>query len=531
MKKMLILLLLLSLLTGLIGCRGEKLSEETGGSQQSDSVTDNGATERPKLTYWFGLSSFLRDQVTNFGETPLGLQIQENAGVDIEFIHPAGDSDDEIKNSLNLLIASGKFPDIIEYKFFDHYQGGPERALADGFLMDLTELIPEQAPDLFTYLKNNPDIDKAVKTDSGKYYTFPFLRGSEIQTVFFGPIVRTDYLEKLGLDEPETIEDWYGMLKAFKEELDIPAPLTYESWMNNETLGVMMGAYKTANDFFIDDTGVVKYGPATDEYKEFLTEFNKWYREGLLDVDIASLDRKQVEAKVVNGDAGASIGYSGSRLGSWLRATEESNPEFNMVGVTYPVLNKGEKPFYGHRSRMYPGYGAALTTQCSNVEAAMRLLNYGYTNEGHMLFDYGTEGITYDMKDGKPYYTDKYSDSDNRFRDLYVRTTSCGPFIQGPFHNFGYEYLPQQKESIEKWNYSNVGQHMLPFVAPLEDEIDEYAMLFNQINSYREEMFYKFLFGQESLDNFQEYVSNMEQMGLQKVIQIKQDAVDRYNNR
>ena len=115
---------------------------------------------------------------------------------------------------------------MIEYNFLSDFPGGPEKAIGDGYILKLNDLIDQHAPNLKKFLQENPDIDKMVKTDNGSYYAFPFIRGDEYLRVFQGPIIRKDWLDELGLPVPETIDDWTAMLRAFKEKKGAAAPFS-----------------------------------------------------------------------------------------------------------------------------------------------------------------------------------------------------------------------------------------------------------------------------------------------------------------
>ena len=67
--------------------------------------------------------------------------------------------------------------------------------------------------------------------------------------------------------------------------------------------------------------------------------------------------------------------------------------------------------------------------------------------------------------------------------------------------------------------------------APTEETAEEAETLnriMTDINTYREEMTYKFITGQEPLDNFDAFVEQIRSQGIEEAIQIKQDALDRY---
>lgn len=71
----------------------------------------------------------------------------------------------------------------------------------------------------------------------------------------------------------------------------------------------------------------------------------------------------------------------------------------------------------------------------------------------------------------------------------------------------------------------------MPPVTPTSEESREYSAIMNEINTYRDEMVLKFIFGTESLDNFDTYVKNIENMGLDRALEIQRAALERYNAR
>ena len=66
----------------------------------------------------------------------------------------------------------------------------------------------DHAPNLSALFAKNPEWHKAAKTDTGTLYMFPFIRGDDYLMVFFGPQLRRDWLDQLGLEVPETLAEW-----------------------------------------------------------------------------------------------------------------------------------------------------------------------------------------------------------------------------------------------------------------------------------------------------------------------------------
>jgi putative aldouronate transport system substrate-binding protein len=67
-------------------------------------------------------------------------------------------------------------------------------------------------------LKAHPEYDRMIRTDNGSYYCFPMLRDDPRLLNATGLIIRKDWLDELGLAVPTTIDEWYTVLRAFKEK-------------------------------------------------------------------------------------------------------------------------------------------------------------------------------------------------------------------------------------------------------------------------------------------------------------------------
>ncbi|UUZ82242.1 extracellular solute-binding protein [Paenibacillus sp. P26] len=173
------------------------------------------------LSYWGELPGNLTGVKSQHGDVPFFQEWQKQTGVKLKFTTAPTNQG---KEALNVMLASGDLPDMIEYDFLGAFPGGPEKAIKDGYILKLNDVIDKYAPNLKKYLKEHPEIDKMVKTDNGGYYAFPFLRGDPALQVYQGPIIRKDWLDELGLPIPETIDDWYTTLKAFKEKKGAAAP-------------------------------------------------------------------------------------------------------------------------------------------------------------------------------------------------------------------------------------------------------------------------------------------------------------------
>ncbi len=153
-----------------------------------------------------------------------------------------------------------------------------------------------------------------------------------------------------------------------------------------------------------------------------------------------------------------------------------------------------------------------------------------------MLFNFGIEGESYTIIDGYPTYTDQILNNPDGWSvaqalSAYIRGNYNGPFVQDIRYLEQYYTIDSQKISNQIWGETNGAKHKIPPITPTAEESREYSTIMNEINTYRDEMTLKFIFGTESLDNFDNYVKTIENMGLARALEIQNLAMDRYNNR
>ncbi|MDD4849130.1 MAG: extracellular solute-binding protein [Gemmiger sp.] len=486
------------------------------------------------ITYWTTLNEIMSSDYSNMGDSPFGKGLMERTGVNITFQHPPTGQGDE---QFNLILADGDLPDVMEYHWMD-YPGGPEKAIADGNILALNDIIDQYCPNLKAYLAANPEADRQAKTDDGNYYMFPFIRGDDALRVTIGLMIRQDWLTELGLEMPTTMDEWHDVLTAFKEKKGAAAPFCYEYKMGSLTdVLPFQFAYNTTKKFYVGDDGMVHFGAAEQNFKDFLTTMHQWYSEGLIDADIATQEFDQVSAKMSNGTAGASCGWAGSRMGVWSNAALATDPNYDLEPCPVPTLNKGETAKMGPIENVVPNQGGvAITTSCKDIEAAARMLDWAYSDEGHMYYNFGVEGVSYNMENGEPVYTDlilKNPDGKSIANAMVdnIRGNYNGPFVQDVRYLSQYYTLAGQKVSNATWLVKSAAKYALPPITPTAEESEQFAAIMNEVNTYRDEMILKYILGTENLDTFDDFVATMNSMGLDKALEIENAALTRYNAR
>lgn len=500
-------------------------------------VEDTGDTLTVWMEYWAS------DAAASANETLWAKNWQEMTGIKVEFIQPTEGSSSE---EFSTMIASGSLPDIIVWEWTNNYTGGPAAAEAEGVLTILDDYVQPYgaAADLWQYLQDNPTVDREVKNDDGHYYCFPFIRGNTYLQCTTGPMYRADLLEKAGYTgKLETLDDWEAALTALKE-YGIEKPMVVQSL---EYLMRFMGsAYGIRAGMYVDDqTGEIKNGYTQEAYKELMKRANDWVDKGLLDADLLTCDKKTAMRYIMNDQAAVTVGAGGSFLGSMIKSVaadpQAYNPDFKMATASFPVMNSGDTVLYGGGSYDYAttsNGSAVITADCKNPELAAKFLNYCYSQSGHYMINYGKEGEAYTMVDGIPTYTDEIMHNPNGWSVSTAMTynglaNGCGPFVQDANYIFQYYETDEQKQALHDWADGNESQRtLIPPITLKEDESKQYSVLSTQMNTFISEYSAKFYTQVLDVDTeWDNYIKQLNDTGMNDMIGIYQSALDRYNER
>ena len=506
----------------------------SGGIHSGPSITGTGRVNYPintniGVTHWVEMNANVSANYVNMGDTPLARYRNERTGINVTYLHPATGTGSE---QFNLIIASGDLPDIMEFNWLN-FPGGPEKAIEDGVIHRKNEIFDLWAPNIKAYLNANPDYDRQVRTDEGSYYAFYYLRGDDGLLLTNGPQMRKDWLDELGLAIPVTLDDWHRILTAFRNR-GVQAPFSWTQW---DRLPFFYTYGEWPRGYRLDTNGRVVFSPIQNGYRQALNLMAQWYREGLLDPDFPTLTTAVLNQKMITGNAGASAHQVGQGMGTWTLTARQTNPGFELVAVPYPVVNRGDRVNMVYTTFHYTGGGtAAITTGARNVEIAARYLDWNYTDDGHNLNNFGVEGVTYNWVNGYPLFTNYIFNHPQGWPPAqafmpYALAAHNGPFIQDVRYFEQYLDLPEQQAALSAWSIPNMHRFMMPPVTPSPEESREFAQIMQAVNTYVQEMEFRFILGTESFANWDNYVNTINRMGIDRAIQLRTIALERYNRR
>jgi putative aldouronate transport system substrate-binding protein len=436
-----------------------------------------------------------------------------------------------VTEAFTLLLASGDYPDIMMANWL-YFPGGPDKALSEKYIIPLNDRM-ENAPNMAGFLKDDAKFNKDIRTDDGTIYAFPFYR-DDYSVLYAGAGIRQDWLDKLGLQQPETVEEWHNVLTAFKQFTT--GPFTFESrylFMSEYFASIITNPWGVAYPFYVENN-TVKFGPQERGYRDFVTEMNKWYNEGLLDKDMPSINKATVSAKFSNGNAGLVI-QQFTQMDEAIVANKD-NPSYKITGLKTPVLRRGDERKFGHRQNNYPGnFAWGISSKAKDVPIVMRYIDYFFGMEGRTLCAYGTEGVSYEVKNGN---VEILASALNHPEITSARSVIEG-FFGNPHNHALYELPGNQRVGVhpivgamkEQWMDNNITKYAFPPVTQTAAESDVIGTKWTNIDTYCQEMIIKFIIGTEPLSGYDRFLATLKNYGIDDVVKARQAAYQRYQSR
>lgn len=515
----------------------EAVNEQQTEGEESQRIADGDVT----LTIYCAFQDNARAHYKDLGDNPVVQKIEEMAGVKLEFIHaPAGDDGSFFQQ----LLASGEYPDLFATNEFQlKYPGGVEGAVEDGIIMNVDDLIEKYATNFNRWVAESDDplIQNKIRSDNGSIVKFgtiwlpPFDDGK----TWYGIMARKDLLDKYNLEAPVTIDEYTNVLRTFKDNgVKVPLAIsafTEAAMVANNPIASAFGV--SVNDFQLDDSGNVHYSRTMDGYKDFLTLLNSWYKEGLIDDDFIS--RKLVDSTKLfqNGTAGMVFEHSITIKGD-LTAGKAIDPDFDLVACEYPRINAEDKLHLTHVVSSVNSFSWQVASTTKHPEEAVKFVDFLMNDEVVRMTAWGTEesGCYTEDAEGNRTYTDFVLNNPDGLeygtvRDLYA----CSPFqIKYDQQQEEQMYtLPQDTGSWPIWQRDNDNAWRMPaWLTLTTEESGEVADIKTKLDNYSDEMVYKFIFGEASIENdWNTFVDTLKGLGSERAEEIYKAAYDRYQDR
>lgn len=308
-------------------------------------------------------------------------EINERFNLDIQF--PVIVKGDAAGEKGSLMIASNDITDVMIVGYNDY-----RMMVENDMLADITQSYEDFA---------SPQLKALLQTDEGKALDLATIDGKLYGIPTMGTVhnsnpllwLRKDWLDKLGLSEPKTVDDLQVILKAFierdpdgdgqKNTIGLPGVSNFAS--NYTNIGTAMYGYDAIFDAFKAYTGTwvkkndgsVQWGSVQPETKQALAKLNEMYKQGLIPRDFVIMKHEQATEQVVSGRAGA---FFGPWWSGWDPLNNAIRNDKTADWRAYTLLDTDGKSV--SKQEMPVGAIAVVKKGFKYPEAMIKMINYGY---------------------------------------------------------------------------------------------------------------------------------------------------------
>lgn len=520
-KKFSILLVFTLVMVLLVGCGGDDKSKDPKdtGSKDTDKSSEVDVKditfplEETMELSMFAIMNGEHDLATN--ATMKHLEEITNVKWDVQSAMAS-----DLPEKKGIMFSSQDYPDVL-YKAGLSAQEA-EKYGTQGVLIPLQDLIESHAPNLKKLLDER-NAWQYITSSDGNVYALPEIDlQSPAGAVLF---MNQEWLANVGKEEPTNLDELYDVLKAFKEQdangngdLNDEIPLMNTADATPVTfLLPYFGVPFDANTNLAVMDGEMTYVPTADVFKDFLEYITKLYGEGLLDKNSFTQGIEQQKAVGASGDVIGAF-YD---AGAFLTVGRERDKE-------YKILTPFEEGVLPVNSGVNTGT-FSITDACENPEVAMAWIDQFYTEEGGVLAWLGVEGTTYKVNDDGTWewiLDGEYGSDIGTVRASgALQGAALHPSIQPDLWFTGMTDENEKYLTEERNRVVELGADPFPALHISDEDGMAISTIRADVDVYISQYIAQVTTGElELASSWDNYISTLEQMGVQKLIDIYKDA-------
>lgn len=353
------------------------------------------------------------DQVVDYEANHYTLWLEQQTGLDIKFQVFRGTAS-EIGSSLSMMMVNGeKWPDIILgsgllTKDMIHNYGSA------GYLLNMAGYLQKDShyltQALQTYYPAEGDYNEAIRAiydavgdDWGKIYSYPSLEHGSVHTPQAQLLINTQWLEKLKLEMPYTVEELYEVLVAFrdkdpngnKKKDEIPM-LGRDANRGQDIIAYLINAwipYIYNYKVQIEDGRVFSVYDQ-DEYRQALIFINKLVKEKLLSDQTFVATNGDLATKLKPAEKKPyTVGIIAAAIPDRLEEGHEAASIYQAMPVLADASGRGG---FGMLYADPIQYGTVVNAETERPEVAMHLLDFMSSQENYLRQRWGVKGVDWD---------------------------------------------------------------------------------------------------------------------------------------
>lgn len=551
MKKLLCVMLAGAMMASIIGCGkttekpNTNTSVETSAKDGEAGSTGNTGTgtntetttkiSDKELVVSVLLSDNTNQPIINFA--PAQQAIFEKTNVKLDYQVVPSSSYNEKKS---VLLATNNFPDLAYVTRNDLVQYGNT-----GVFQPLMQYVNEETmPNFYKFWTEYPEMQNYLI--DGELYAFPVVQREETANGF-GPVIRVDLLEKHNIAIPQTFDELLDVLKQLKDIYPDSIPWTNRKGTSQilKTTSYMLGSGYGSNGLYYDydvNGGSYVFGPATQEFKEVLSYFNKAYTLGVLDPDFATTTNEQLDSKMSSGKSFFFLDNSGFGMNynPILReALGDETAKLQIIPI--PENAFGQKRAVSYET-VLPGRFYALNAGSDNIESIVKFIDWMYSDEGSDISNYGKEGYSFEYNEkGEPEYIADYvmkfkgaspSSYYAIYSDLGITKLNFSLYATNTKTMFEIQKITGEwiADQDEYWSIvANDKAYVSPYTDPSlsSEESERVSEILIELNTMLEQEYNKFIMGVEPIENWDKVIEKANKLGANELEEIYNNAIKR----
>ena len=330
-----------------------------------------------------------------------------NAKINWEILPAEGYND-----ASQVILASGDYPDMLEWQSSGATVKAEVPLMAeDGILAPLNDLLETYGQDI---LADRPEEGKWLWVD-GERYSIPCRPGNVTETFI---TIRQDWLDKLGLSIPTTLDEFTEVCRAFtfddpdgdgQNDTYALGGALNSSYL--DTLTVVMGFFGVYKDWMPQEDGTYIPYQLTDNMLAAAKYLRELYMLGVVDPEFISDTRDRYLEKKSLDTFGIEQWYltqTGDTSAWW--TTFKANVPWAECS-TLPLIHVDGYETVWPNTIASPtsvatgGFQLLIFDQCKHKDTVMQIINYLATQEGSELVTFGPKGVTWDEDENGNYYS------------------------------------------------------------------------------------------------------------------------------
>lgn len=466
--------------SGNSGKNNEGTAAGTNAGSEATAKPDAPKPELKRLNVW---------QNDDYNEYPVAKLLEEKTGYKVKI---DALPQDKWQEKLNLIMSSGEPYDIVtSYSDMALYSDYAQK----GALVDLTPLIEEYGPNIKAAIK--PESLEALKVN-GKLYGIPVSVTYDINASI---LIRTDWLDKLGLSMPTTTDELTNVLKAFKEKDpggngDRNVPLTIKG--DQSMIDNLVGAFGIANTWNDVDGKLVPrvMDPA---YKDYVAYAGSLYEQGLIDREFVANKDATAKEKFASGVAGAIVVHWAD-IPAIAESLAKTKPDATFAYVPALKGPNGEAGFAANSGFDRLTY---IPKASKHPEEAIKWINATLEPETFRTMAIGVEGTHYNVVDGgyepiQPIFTDERNLANN-----YMAGTDEEMYPK--YWQARVRKNPVMFEAFSFLNNETPAEAKIKNVLGLAPYMQQYAKTNQQLGTMIGDYTVKLIAGAESIDSLADF--------------------------